>query len=510
MPASDHAPPRALAGYIFGCTEQTMTECLTRNLFGSSTKCSEEVATIMPGTPLFLFNFGRRELHGGFEAASCGGLDLVPAAFGGRFPSQVKVRRAERIRTVLVEDEFREAIWENYYDGHKFHFKLSQDQVAALKALFLQHRQPGVGKRFQTSLANSIGKRPRLEAGVFMCRKDKASRSTVSRANTILPLDRGVTCFEPNQAADPGGMLCLPEGCDDDPQAGLVGPMAISNSEFIHTPVNLEVCSEERTTVVLGPLPTDCNTQQLVQILDSLGLEGQYNFFLVRGIIEDDGHYCFLNFRDAGGVRGLASRCQGESWIAISGQRFADNPKAGVWYWSLQGPEDLVLSFHAEAQWELEGVAPKDSSWLGDNIPQFFDGFGATIRARMCSPHGAGGKDRVPMEKMGLVVGTETVKPFEWQTVACAGVKTEDGAESDERIRKNAFLYFKMDLEKLSKKVENQKRDVVRSVKLKYKPQQGLKAVDPKFHLYESIFKEMSIEIDNMMDSMGVHHPRLQ
>lgn len=78
------------AGFIFGCTQETIRECLSRNLFGLPPLYMDMVGKIKPAAPLFLFDFNRRELHGGFEAASSGGCQLDKTAFKGRFPCQVR------------------------------------------------------------------------------------------------------------------------------------------------------------------------------------------------------------------------------------------------------------------------------------------------------------------------------------------------------------------------------------------------------------------------------------
>lgn len=112
-----------LAGVIFGCRHSTYRECLSKQLFGCfsiplifcfiigsndlllvdsicTQSCSlsyekngvciptglpaphySYVKNIQPGLPLFLFNYSDRKLHGIFEAASSGKLDINPRAW---------------------------------------------------------------------------------------------------------------------------------------------------------------------------------------------------------------------------------------------------------------------------------------------------------------------------------------------------------------------------------------------------------------------------------------------
>lgn len=66
-------------------------------------------------------------LLGAFEAVT-GGSTFVPEAFGGRFPCQVRVKCIFRFPPIS-EAEFRSAIKDNYYSGHKFHYELNWKQV---------------------------------------------------------------------------------------------------------------------------------------------------------------------------------------------------------------------------------------------------------------------------------------------------------------------------------------------------------------------------------------------
>lgn len=51
-----------IAGFIFGCNNDTLDECLDRKLFGVPLNffSQEELNEIKPGIPLFLFNYSTR------------------------------------------------------------------------------------------------------------------------------------------------------------------------------------------------------------------------------------------------------------------------------------------------------------------------------------------------------------------------------------------------------------------------------------------------------------------
>ena len=79
------------AGFIFLCTDETEKECMSRGLFGATQK-RLDVTEIQVGAPLFLFQINKRLLFGNYEATSAGGLNIVPEAWGGQYPAQVKFR----------------------------------------------------------------------------------------------------------------------------------------------------------------------------------------------------------------------------------------------------------------------------------------------------------------------------------------------------------------------------------------------------------------------------------
>ena len=86
-------------GFIFGCSSDTMDECLGRGIFGLPAHMKAAAASIVPGSTVFLFNVTDRLLFGVFEALTPALDNIVPTAFSRNpnassspFPVQVRVR----------------------------------------------------------------------------------------------------------------------------------------------------------------------------------------------------------------------------------------------------------------------------------------------------------------------------------------------------------------------------------------------------------------------------------
>lgn len=125
-------------GMIFMSNRQTKKECFDRELFGLPNSQASVVKQVKPGMKLFLFEYERRQLYGVFEATSSGALNIERNAFrtsGGSFPAQVRIKTVWKCDP-LSEEEFRDAIYKNYFTPKKFHFYLSQEQVLELIRLF--------------------------------------------------------------------------------------------------------------------------------------------------------------------------------------------------------------------------------------------------------------------------------------------------------------------------------------------------------------------------------------
>ncbi|RCV36894.1 hypothetical protein SETIT_8G018000v2 [Setaria italica] len=126
--------PQDLGAVIFGCTNNTIAECHSRQLFGLPRAHISYVRNIKEGLPLFLFNYDDRKLYGIYEAAG-----------NGNYPAQV----AMRVRVwcfPLAENQFRNAIVANYYQKntpsipgqklHYFQFELDHAQTRVLMDMF--------------------------------------------------------------------------------------------------------------------------------------------------------------------------------------------------------------------------------------------------------------------------------------------------------------------------------------------------------------------------------------
>ncbi|XP_058000170.1 uncharacterized protein LOC110633732 isoform X2 [Hevea brasiliensis] len=130
-----------LGGVIFGCKNNTMNECLSKQLFGLPATHISYVKNIDPGLPLFLFNYSDRKLRGIFEAAGSGQMNIDPYGWtaGGsqrtQYPAQVQI--CVRLQChPLPEVQFKPIIAANYHNRNHFWFELDHAQTRKLMSLF--------------------------------------------------------------------------------------------------------------------------------------------------------------------------------------------------------------------------------------------------------------------------------------------------------------------------------------------------------------------------------------
>lgn len=130
-----------LGGVIFGCTHDTMQECLSKQLFGLPGQHFSYVQNIEPGISLFLFNYSDRKLYGIFEAVGHGQWNIDPYGWSAdgsertKYPAQVHIRMRMQCEP-LLEKQFKPIIATNYYTPSRFCFELDVSQARALTSLF--------------------------------------------------------------------------------------------------------------------------------------------------------------------------------------------------------------------------------------------------------------------------------------------------------------------------------------------------------------------------------------
>ncbi|KAK2981775.1 hypothetical protein RJ640_010292, partial [Escallonia rubra] len=111
-----------------------------RTLTGLPYQHFSYVKNIDPGLPLFLFNYSDRTLHGIFEAASSGQMNINPYGWTSdgsektQYPAQVQIRVRMQCEG-LKESQFKPIITDNYYIHRHFWFELDHAQTNRLLSL---------------------------------------------------------------------------------------------------------------------------------------------------------------------------------------------------------------------------------------------------------------------------------------------------------------------------------------------------------------------------------------
>lgn len=89
--------PITAKGFIFACTDSSQKECFDRQLFGSSRVYGATTIKVKKGDFLFLWNIDSDLLYGVFRASTDAQLNIVPEAWSGKYPYQVKVEARGKI-----------------------------------------------------------------------------------------------------------------------------------------------------------------------------------------------------------------------------------------------------------------------------------------------------------------------------------------------------------------------------------------------------------------------------
>ena len=89
--------PLSIRSFVFACTNSSQSECFERLLFGSSRVYGAAAIRVKEGDFLFLWNLDSDLLYGVFRAAADAQFNLIPEAWEGKYPYQVKVEPKGKI-----------------------------------------------------------------------------------------------------------------------------------------------------------------------------------------------------------------------------------------------------------------------------------------------------------------------------------------------------------------------------------------------------------------------------
>ncbi|CAL1402393.1 unnamed protein product [Linum trigynum] len=225
-----------LAGVIFGCKHHTIDECLNKKLFGLPAMHFTYVQKIDNGLPLFLFNYSDRKLHGIFQAASQGKMNIDPYAWleegctSTPYPAQVKVALKKQCQP-LLESQYSPIIKGNYYAAPVFFwFELDNRQTTQLISLFqsfpvktkppLPKQPPNMNVPAHIAQTSALGKRKEGD-------QDQAQRAPLSQEFLgyvadgepgFLAPKPWAALFKPGSSTDEGNEG---EGTDEESASGL-------------------------------------------------------------------------------------------------------------------------------------------------------------------------------------------------------------------------------------------------------------------------------------------------
>jgi len=96
---------KPIRGFIFTCSNETEDECLKNLLFGTDRVYGPIVIRIRKGDLVFLVNTDKNVLYGVFKAVADGGFKIVPDAWKGRYPYQVKVEVLGKVKELKQADK---------------------------------------------------------------------------------------------------------------------------------------------------------------------------------------------------------------------------------------------------------------------------------------------------------------------------------------------------------------------------------------------------------------------
>jgi development and cell death domain-containing protein len=86
--------------HIFACTAKSQQECFDRMLFSTNKVYEDKALAVKKGDRLLLLNVDSDILYGMFRAKSDGKKNIVPEAWGGKYPYQIEVEKTGEITAI--------------------------------------------------------------------------------------------------------------------------------------------------------------------------------------------------------------------------------------------------------------------------------------------------------------------------------------------------------------------------------------------------------------------------
>lgn len=148
----------SFSGYIFACTEKSQKECFDRMLFSTNKLYEDKILQVKKGDPLFLLNVDSHILYGAFKAKSDGRTNIVPEAWGGRYPFQVEVEYNGEIKSVNNAEKILSKL------GIRWKKAVAENKTKALLDYLEDPNDYSWSRLIPEEPAPTINDKPRLEA----------------------------------------------------------------------------------------------------------------------------------------------------------------------------------------------------------------------------------------------------------------------------------------------------------------------------------------------------------
>jgi len=122
-----------MKGYIFRCNSKTFQEVFDRQLFGEEIMYLPAIKQISREDYLFLYNTSTFEFSGPYKPIGKGGERIIPEAWKGLFPPQIKFESLPSTKTISFSkiEKIIKRFRKNIYPD----MELSEEQVKLILSI---------------------------------------------------------------------------------------------------------------------------------------------------------------------------------------------------------------------------------------------------------------------------------------------------------------------------------------------------------------------------------------